>query len=1184
MSRFFPASLLVALAVGFSAVVQADTIVNFGASGGSDMVTANADPASIPTTYSTTSYLSPANGVNGYDTTAAGQTREYYGAMDNATKFGIGQNGGDGGTDAIQMVKNFGGAGGAVTSMIAWEAADFLTSVRVLESFDMEFETRGGTTTAYYLIETSAGWYQSDQTLVDNGSNNWGDSSKNIGNLTWTAFAGFGITDTTGGAAADTTDVLSVGAYFTSTLPSGNWTGAKLRYFKVTETSPIVQTDATYTDVSGAAAVPSATDLANQGEATFASSTVSANRSGETPEESFNDGITAENFHNMTWFLAGDGHFPATVTLNLDVATNTGGYNLTEINSIAGWNGGEQADQEMTVEYSVVGDAGFTTLGTFTNTSAGVGEYSRIGLTHYINGYLATGVDALRFTYADPEGVGAGTDRMVLQEIDVIGVPVPTATNSAYADVSEAAAVTSATDLANVGQATFASSTVSANQGADTPEDGFNDGAASDSAFENITWFHNGNGHLPAEVILNLDVTTYFNGYNISEINSIAGWGGGEQADQILTVECSVVGSAGWTQLGAGAFTNTDAGAGEYGRINLDADGYLATGVDALRFTYAATGNHLLLQEIDVIGDPVAVPLQLELSSMFSDDMILQREKAAPVWGTSAPGAGITVEFAGQTKMTTAAGDGTWKVDLDSMVASAVSRDLTVTANLHSVTAVVTFSNVLVGEVWVCSGQSNMAFKIGQTLQRDSVKLLPANTTLRLFKVPQATESTPLERIASVWTEGNTGTGSGTAHDFSAVAYNFGIKLQTELGIPVGLIESAKGGTIVEKWLPAGTSYNSGSAGVHYNGMIHALIPFAIRGAIWYQGESNLMEDGNDGQPLTYVAKKEALMNGWRSLWGEDFPFYYVQIAPFDYTANATTAIDDGILPFFWEAQSAILNEVTNTGMAVITDSVHDLTGATNLDELHPRNKEVPGERLALLALDNAYGQNIVSAGPTLQSLRLVGNKVEITFDSAVGLTTSDSLAPDWFELAGSDEIYEAATATVSGNKVILEASGVSVPEAMRFAWSEVAQPNLRNAAGLVASSFRADVPALTSHGTPHAWLNSFGLVAGSDYEAADLLDSDGDGQLNWQEYQAGTDPSAAASVFKMTRTEIVGGQFMFHWNAVSGKTYRIEYKADLPDASWTFLEGGVPGVEPESAGSLTMGAATKGFIRVSVE
>ena len=191
--------------------------------------------------------------------------------------------------------------------------------------------------------------------------------------------------------------------------------------YGATAAPSIVQSNATYTDLSGAAAAASATDLVNQGQATFSSSSVTANQKGETPEESFNDGVVAQDFANMTWFLDAAGQLPATVTLNLDVSTNTHGYNISEINSIAGWHGGVQAHQVMTVEYSLMGSADWIQLGdaAFKNEAAGDGEFSRLQLTGESAGFLAVGVDALRFTYAKP----AGTDRLVINEIDVIGVP-----------------------------------------------------------------------------------------------------------------------------------------------------------------------------------------------------------------------------------------------------------------------------------------------------------------------------------------------------------------------------------------------------------------------------------------------------------------------------------------------------------------------------------------------------------------------------------------------------------------------------------------------------------------------------------------------------------------------------------------------------------------------------------------
>jgi sialate O-acetylesterase len=700
-----------------------------------------------------------------------------------------------------------------------------------------------------------------------------------------------------------------------------------------------------------------------------------------------------------------------------------------------------------------------------------------------------------------------------------------------------------------VGQPTLDSFTVSANQGGDGAADnGFIDGITSNE-FANMTWFNNSSSQLPATNTVILDVTTNTGGYDLSEINSIAGWGGGEQADQILTVEYSVVGNAGFTSLGT--FTNTAAGTAEYSRLNLteESTGYLATGVDALRFTYAATGKHLVLQEIDVIGvaaEVVQPTVQLELASMFSDDMILQREKALPVWGTSTPGAAITVEFAGQTNMTTAASNGTWRVDLDPMVASTNARTLTVTAELEGFeTTVVSFFNILVGEVWLFSGQSNMAFVINQTVQRHTVELLPTNERLRLFKVPMEGPSTPLERIDAVWTLCNTGSGAGTADDFSAVAYNFGIKLQNELessegakDVPIGLIQSARGGSIIEKWLPAGTSYNGGAAGIHYNGMIDAIIPFAMRGVIWYQGENNVVED----QDATgYVAKKKTLIDGWRALWGYGFPFYYAQLAPYAYSENDKWNVEAGVLPLFWEAQSAVLGEVTNVGMAVASDHVTDLNGSVNFNEIHPRDKEPIAQRLALLALDNTYGHDIVSSGPVFQSLKTVGNTLEITFDSADGLTTSDALAPDWFELEVADGVYTSATAVVSNNMVVLSAPAVAVPTSMRFAWSQVAQPNLRNGAGLVASAFRAEQNLFGQ------WIVDFGL---SGSNAVYTANPDGDALDNLGEYALGGNPTNDDA------SAVLPAHFMENPAGTNWLYFVHNERTDDPELIYTVLAG----------------------------
>lgn len=448
---------------------------------------------------------------------------------------------------------------------------------------------------------------------------------------------------------------------------------------------------------------------------------------------------------------------------------------------------------------------------------------------------------------------------------------------------------------------------------------------------------------------------------------------------------------------------------------------------------------------------------ELQLPTVFSDHMVLQREKPVPVWGTAEPGAKVTVEFAGQKKQTVVGADGKWRVDLDPLKASDESRELVVSAG-----STVRFTDVLVGEVWFCSGQSNMAFILSKTEGGAEAVAAADHPTLRLYLSPMRFSQAPAEKINAVWNRCT----PETAGSFSGVAYHFARKLQEELGVPVGLIESAWGGTDIVPWTPPcgfegidslktfheqalNVPELTGPAkserqrpSVLYNGMIAAHIPYAIRGAIWYQGEHN----HRDG--MLYVDKTRALLKGWRTLWGYDFPYYLVQLAPFAYHGE-----DPNILPEFWEAQAEIVKTIPNTGMAVVTD-------AGTLNDIHPPNKKVPGARLALLALANTYEKDVISTGPLFQSLEIKPDHLEVVFSAADGLTTRDGKTPDWFEVVGEDGVFKPATAEIQGSRVLLRSDEVAAPVAMRFAWNKLAQPNLVNSAGLPAQTFRAgDAP-----------------------------------------------------------------------------------------------------------------------------
>jgi sialate O-acetylesterase len=492
---------------------------------------------------------------------------------------------------------------------------------------------------------------------------------------------------------------------------------------------------------------------------------------------------------------------------------------------------------------------------------------------------------------------------------------------------------------------------------------------------------------------------------------------------------------------------------------------------------------------------------ELKLAAVVADHMVLQQQVSNAIWGWDTPGTTVTVTFAGATQTATSGADGKWMVKLPPQPASASPQTLTVSG-----TTTREIHDVLVGEVWLCSGQSNMEMGLG-IVENGRAEIANANyPNLRLLMVPNRWTPLPQTNMEGVWKVCSPQTVSeGGWSGFSAAAYFFGRDLQTNLNIPVGLIEPDWGGTRIESWtapegfaavpalkkeydslqladpksapyqqklaqfldqtaawldsarlaltnqtiVPAMPSYPSDLLPPHdlqnatalYNGMIFPLEPFAIRGAIWYQGEANV------GEGMLYAERMRALIDGWRQVWAEgSFAFYFVQIAPYDYGNNAHA------LPELWEAQAAAARDIPNTGMAVIND-------IGNLHDIHPKNKQEVGHRLALLALARTYGEtNLVCSGPTFKSLTPEGNKLRVTFENADGgLASRDGQALNDFEIIDAEEgNFEPASANIDGSSVVLSAPAVPHPVAMRFAWNQMATPNLVNAAGLPAGAFRA--------------------------------------------------------------------------------------------------------------------------------
>lgn len=304
--------------------------------------------------------------------------------------------------------------------------------------------------------------------------------------------------------------------------------------------------------------------------------------------------------------------------------------------------------------------------------------------------------------------------------------------------------------------------------------------------------------------------------------------------------------------------------------------------------------------------------------------------------------------------------------------------------------------------------------------------------------------------------------------DFSAVGYFFAKELYAKLHVPIGMISSAVPGSRIEPWIEASKldtapkmkngevleklSADGDDPGKFYNTMIQPLIPFSIKGFLWYQGESNCFLNEN----IRYAYKFKTLIESWRNDWENDkLPFYFVQIAPFNYSASKDVRPHTPEnLPEFWESQTLAL-QLPNTGMITITDLVDSIV------DLHPGYKWEVGHRLNLVALHNAYDQkNVVCSGPTYQKMKIVGKTIEVTFtNTGNGLTSRDGKPLTWFSIAGSDDKFIPATAVIEGNKVIVSSPDVLHPVTVRFGWNESAQSNFINKEGLPAVPFRSDNP-----------------------------------------------------------------------------------------------------------------------------
>ncbi len=490
---------------------------------------------------------------------------------------------------------------------------------------------------------------------------------------------------------------------------------------------------------------------------------------------------------------------------------------------------------------------------------------------------------------------------------------------------------------------------------------------------------------------------------------------------------------------------------------------------------------------------------EVRLASPFTDHMVLQRELPVPVWGTAAPGEKVTVAFAGRKTSATAGPDGTWRVDLKKLKASAESRPFTVTGS--AMPAPLMLQDVLVGEVWLGSGQSNMDFSVSKKVKYfagvidEEQEIAAANhPPIRMFVGQAAKANTPQTAVGGAWQVCS----PETVPAFSAVGYFFARELQKELKVPVGIIVESFGASCAHAWIrreamlddpafkavldefdakvrayvppseaelaewrkaadqakaegkraprrsrpdPVQDQHNPT---VMFNGMIAPIVPYAIRGVIWYQGESIT------APRELFPRWNERLITDWRKLWGRELPFYFVQLAALSNNSNSPQVRA-------WQAEALRLPA---TGMVVTTDVGDE-------KDVHPHNKAPVGDRLARIALAHVYGRKLEFSGPVYQSGSREGASLRLKFSHLGGglaaLTPltggiySQGGPLHTFEVAGADSNFVPAEAMIDGDTVVVRSAAVPAPAAVRYAWSNYpATANLFNRAGLPAAPFKA--------------------------------------------------------------------------------------------------------------------------------
>lgn len=456
------------------------------------------------------------------------------------------------------------------------------------------------------------------------------------------------------------------------------------------------------------------------------------------------------------------------------------------------------------------------------------------------------------------------------------------------------------------------------------------------------------------------------------------------------------------------------------------------------------------------------VDAEVKMPAIFADNMVMQQQTNANLWGTATPNKRVTVtpSWNHKTYTTTSDASGNWKLAIPTPVAGGPYEIVVSDGNA------LTLKNVMLGELWLCAGQSNMempmkGFKNQPVEGANKAALKSKNVNIRLFTVKRNSSTEPVKEVSGEWLEAN----PASVREFSATAYFFGRQLEETLQVPVGLVVAAWGGSACEAWMnedmlkafPEAMAKIPQAQGkiesknrtptVLFKGMLSPLIGLSMKGVIWYQGEDNW------NRAHTYADMFSTMIKGWRQLWKQgDFPFYYCQIAPYDYgiiTEKGKEIINSAYLR---EAQAKVEHMVPNTGMAVLMD-------AGFKEGIHPYDKRTPGERLALLALNKTYGiEGISGDSPYYKSMEVQNDTVIVSFERApMWICGKHSFESAQFKVAGADKVFYPAKAWIQRSKVCVKSEKVPHPVAVRYAFENYAEGDLFGGDGLPISSFRSD-------------------------------------------------------------------------------------------------------------------------------